>query len=186
VPWLFVLGVVVSVELVVWTGQATDWFGWTPQGAVSPSSPPGPNPNPFNETVQSVIANVTYTGNLTGYFPALEEQDICNHCPRLPIEDDAHDPPTAGFWFYFNVTNNAPYTESIVNFTLTTSGANPQLFLPGYVVCCAPSYNSYAAQVVFPSGLTVGLGAFVTAASLPNVGPSGFILYFNVTAPQTP
>jgi hypothetical protein len=183
VPWTLLLGVVLAAEIVVWTGVATNWFGPVP--GVPGTTSPGPNPNPYNETVAAVIANVTYTGNLSGYFPALQNENVCGHCPALPFMDDNYTPAVAGFWFYFNVTNNAAYYETFVNFTLTTSGANPQLFTPGYVRCCYPGYESYAAQVGFTPGMTWGVEAFVYAASLPNVGPSGFVLYFNVTAPYS-
>jgi hypothetical protein len=183
VPWTLLLGAVLSAEIVVWTGVATDWFGLTSSGGSSGGTSPGPNPNPYNETVRSVVANVTYTGNLSGYFPALQGQDICGHCPARPFTDDNYAPPVAGFWFYFNVTNTAAYYETIVNFTLSTSGANPHLFTPGYARCCYPQYQSYAGMVGFTPGRTFGLEAFVYAASLPDVGPSGFVLYFNVTAP---
>jgi hypothetical protein len=183
IPWLIILGVVVSAEIVVWTGQATNWFGWVP-GTTGSSSPSGPNPNPYNETVQAVVANVTYTGNLTGYFPALQMANVCNGCPRLPVVQTNHTPPNLGFRFYFNVTNTAEYLETIVNFTLATSGTNGQLFMPGYVVCCYPSYGSYSAVVMFTPGQTVGVEVYVHAVSLPDVGPAGYTLYFNVTSPQ--
>ena len=183
IPWLIILGVVVSAEIVVWTGQATNWFGWVPATKGSGTGPAGPNPNPYNETVEAVIANVTYTGNLTGYLPALEQENVCNHCPRLPVVQTNHTPPNLGFRFYFNMTNNAAYYESIVNFTMTTSGANPQLFMPGYVVCCYPAYGSYSAVVGFTPGQTIGVEVYVHAVSLPNVGPAGFVIYFNVTSP---
>lgn len=180
VPWTFLLGAVLAAEIVVWTGVATNWFGLAP--GASSGTTPGPNPNPYNEVVQGVIANVTYSGNLSDYFPALQNQEVCGHCPAQPFMDDNYSPPVAGFWFYFNVTNTAAYYESIGNFTLSTSGANPQLFTPGYAKCCYPHYLSYAAAAGFTPDQTFGLEVFVYATSLPDVGPSGFILYFNVTA----
>jgi hypothetical protein len=181
-PVTLLLGAVLAAEIVVWTGVATNWFGVIPAGGSSPKGTPEPNPNPYNETVRKVVAAVNYTGNLSGYFPALQGLDICGHCPAVPFNDTAFSPPVAGFWFYFNVTNTASYYESISNFTVTTSGANPNLFLPGYAKCCYPGFLSFVAQVGFVPGQTFGLEAFVHAAFLPNVGPSGFTLYFNVTS----
>lgn len=183
VPWTFILGVVLSAEIIVWAGVATNWFGSFSSGTSNGTTAPGPNPNPYGELVQAVIAHIVYTGNLSGYFPALQDQNVCGHCPAQPFTDDNYSPPVAGFWFNFNVTNTAPYDESIVNFTLNTSGANPQLFRPGIVRCCYPTYQSPAAQLVFILDQTLGLKVFVYAASVPDVGPSGFILYFNVTSP---
>lgn len=182
VPWTLLLGVVLCAEIVLWTGVATNWFGPATAGG-SGTNPPGPNPNPYNELIRGVVVNVTYTGNLSGYFPALENQDVCGRCPALPFMDDNYTPPVAGFWFYFNVTNDAAYYETIANFTLSTSGTNPELFVPGYAKCCYPWFESYAAMVGFTPGQTFGLAAFVYAPSIPDVGSSGFVLYFNVTAP---
>lgn len=178
-----VLSAVLSAEIVLWAGVGTDWFGLAASGSSSGTTAQGPNPNPYNETVQHVYADVTYTGNLTGYFPALEGVDICNHCPARPFTDDEFTPPVAGFWFYFNVTNKASYDESITNFTLATSGANPELFVPGYALVGYPTYLSRAARVQFLPDQTIGMAAFVYAVSIPDVGPGGFVLYFNVTAP---
>ena len=182
-PWTYLLGVVLSAEIVVWTGVATNWFRPTSSTTSSGTTPTGPNPNPYDEVVQAVFVNVTYSGNLSGYFPALQDQDVCGHCPARPFTDENYSPPVAGFWFYFNVTNTAAYWETIANFTLSTSGANPQLFTPGYAKCCYPNYNIYVGGLGFTPGQAFGLEVFVYAASLPDVGSAGFTLYFNVTAP---
>ena len=185
-PWTLVLGVIICVEIVVWMGVGTDWFGWGPSH-VGTSSGNGngssPSLNPFNETIQSVLAGIRYDGNRSGYFPALDGTDVCGHCPALPFTDENYAPAVAGFWFYFNVTNTAPVFESISNFSLSTSGANPGLFTPGGLACCFPSFGSPTIAVGFLPGQTLGLAVFVHAPTIPNVGPAGFTLFFNATTP---
>jgi hypothetical protein len=73
-PWTLVLGIIISAEIIIWMGVATDWFGWGPaHGGSSPANGNGSvhSLNPFNESIQRVVAAIQYTGNLTGYFPAL-------------------------------------------------------------------------------------------------------------------
>jgi hypothetical protein len=184
-PWRLVLGAILSAEIVIWTVRATDWFGWAPgSGAPGPSGTQEPNLNPYNESIQEVVASIDYTTNASGYFPALQGTDICGHCPARPFTDYNVSPAVAGFWFYFNVTNDAPDWEWISNFSIATSGANPELFGPGFVACCYPDYyQSETNQPLFPPNATWGFAAFVQATSIPDVGPGGFVLYFNVTSP---
>ncbi|HLN50507.1 MAG TPA: hypothetical protein VK455_00375 [Thermoplasmata archaeon] len=185
-PLPLLLAAILSAEIVIGAGIATDWFWFGPaSGSSAPGGggKPGPNPNPYNETILGVWAGISYTGAMSGYFIALQGKEICGHCPAIPFTDYNFSPPVAGFWFYFNVTSNATTYETISNFTVATSGANPELFSPGFVSCCYPSYESTTARVGFTPSETVGLAAFVHAASIPDVGPSGFVLYFNVTSP---
>src|SRR5271170_2705852 len=109
-PWPLVFAAILSVEIVVGAGMATDWFWWAPAGGSSAAGgggPAGPNPNPYNETIQGVWAGINYTGTSNGYFVVLEGTNICGHCPALPYTDYNISPAVAGFWFYFNVTSNA-------------------------------------------------------------------------------
>jgi hypothetical protein len=184
-PLPIVLAAILSAEIVIGAGIATDWFWFGPASGSSTSGggKPGPNPNPYNETILGVWASINYTDAASGYFTALQGLDICGHCPARPFTDYNFSPPVAGFWFYFNVTNNGSQYETISNFTVATSGANPSLFTPGFVACCYPSYELTTAKVGFTPGETFALAGFVHAASIPDVGPSGFVLYFNVTSP---
>jgi len=182
IPWTFVLSVILSAEIFVWSGIATDWFGYGPPGSPS-TGPPPPNLNPYDEKIVHVIAGVTYHGNSTSYFPALEGKDICNHCPGLPFIDYGFSPAVLGFWFEFNVTNDATWWELMANFTVATSGPTPGLFTPGIARCCYPSFESAASYAYLEANQTVGLKILVVAPSLADVGPSGYTLYFNVTSP---
>ncbi len=171
---------------MVWTGIATDWFWWGPatgSGASGGGGHSGFNPNPYNESIREVVGGIDYLGASSGYFSALQGQDICGHCPALPFVDENYSPAEAGFWFYFNVTNNGTQWETISNFSITTSGSNPGLFKPGWVACCYPLYAQATVTVGFAGNQTWSLAGFVLAPSLPDVGPAGFVLYFNVTSP---
>ena len=173
---------IISAEIVVWSGIATDWFGYGPATS-TPGGPPGPNLNPYHEEIEHVIAGVTYIGNSTGYLPALEGKDICNHCPAPPFTDYGFSPAVLGFWFEFNVTNTAVWWESMANFSVASSGPTPGLFTPGIARCCYPSFESSASYAYLEPNQTVGLEILVVAPSLADVGPSGYTIYFNVTSP---
>jgi len=180
-PWTLLLGAILSAELVIWAGIGTDWFAWG--GRSTTRTPPSPNLNPFNDSVQSVLAGINYTGNLTGYFAALEGNEICGHCPAHPFTNENFSVPVVEFRFFFNVTNSATQWEAITNFTLVTSGTDPGLFTPGGGRCCYPTYTILTGYVDFSPGQTIGLAVYAYASSLPDVGPPGFVLYFNVTSP---
>lgn len=172
-------------------GRATSWYGLVPysastsHGGTVHTPPSGPNLNPYNEAVQAVLASITYNGNSSGYFAALEGTQLCDRCPVVPHTDDLFSPPFVGFWFYVNVTNSANQWETLTNFTVSTSGTDPTLFTLEWVVCCYPLYQYLvlADGAGFTAHQTLGLGVFTEAAQLPDVGPSGFTLDFNVTSP---
>jgi len=187
--WTLILVGVVAAEVVVGLGRASNWYGFGPYvppntGTVSPP-PSGPNLNPYNETISAVLASITYTGSSSGYFAALQGTQICPRCPVIARTESVFSPPFVGFPFYVNVTNGAGQWETLSNFTLSTGGANPTLFVLALVVCCYPLYQYLvlADGVGFVPDQTLGLGGFAEAGELPDVGPAGFTLYFNVTSP---
>ncbi len=185
-PWVAVACV---AAVVIEGGAVTGWFGLSglfapPGGGTAPS---GPNPNPYDENVTGIWAQVTYTNGNRSSFPALQGTNLCSGCPRLPPVNRSYSPPVAGIWFYFTVTNYGTNGTSISNFTLTTSGADPTLFRLVGVVCCAPTYEEVVVRAYFtpyPSiGDSLSFAAYAVATAIPNDGSLGYALYFNVTAP---
>jgi hypothetical protein len=170
---------------VIEVGAVTSWFGLpallSPHGGGS--TPSGPNPNPFNENITGIWAQVTYTNGNRSSFPALQGTNLCSGCPKLPPVNRSYDPPVSGIWFYFAVTNYGKNATSISNFTLSTSGADPSLFRLVGVVCCAPTYQEVVTSVYFTSMTSFSLAAYAVATAIPNDGSLGYALYFNVTAP---
>jgi len=152
-----------------------------PHGSGS-SGPPGPGPNPFDENVTAVLSSIIYgTGDHS--FPSLQGVQLCGQCPAAPTENASYDPPVAGLWFYFNVTNVGSNWTYLANFTLTTSGSNPHLFTLAGVVCCSPTYSEIVLRIGFTPGAHYGFRAYVIASSIPYDGATGYSLYFNATSP---
>jgi hypothetical protein len=183
------IAVVCVVAVLIEVGAVTNGFGLAhllfPSKGTSPG-PSGPNPNPYNETILAVTASIVY-GTGRGEFPALQGTDLCNLCPALPLENASYDPPVAGFWFFFNVTNEGTNGTHIGNFTLGTSGSEPHLFRMVNVVCCSPRYEEVVTAVYFTpvgtTGSSFGLAAYVIASSIPPTVLGGYTLYFNSTSP---
>lgn len=180
--WIAVAAV---AAVLIEVGAVTDGFGvpgLLASHGSSGSSPPGPNPNPYNELVNAVWASVTYsTANRS--FPDLQGTNLCSRCPVEPAENASYDPPVAGLWFYFVVKNEGQNWTTMANFTLTTSGADAHLFRLVGVVCCAPTYEEVVTDVGFTPGTSYGFGAYAIASSVPFDGTAGYSLYFNVTSP---
>ena len=174
--------------VLIEVGAVTNGFGLAPllSKGPSPTGPPGPDPNPYNETILAVTASVVY-GNGKGLFPALQGTDLCSRCPALPRENASYDPPVAGFWFFVNVTNEGTNGTYLANFTLGTSGTNPHLFRMVGVVCCWPGYEEVVSRVYFTpdgsAGSKFGLAAYVIASAIPSTASGGYTLYFNSTSP---
>jgi hypothetical protein len=170
--------------VVIEVGAVTEGFGLV--GLLTShrgTGPGGPNPNPYGELVVAVLASITY-GSSDHAFPALQGAQLCALCPVVPPENTSYDPPVAGLWFYFNVTNTGSNYTYLANFTLTTSGASPELFtLVGGVLCCAPAYHEVVHGVWFTAGERFGFRAYAIATSIPDDGPTGYTLYFNATSP---
>jgi hypothetical protein len=175
--------------VVIEVGAVTDGFGipgLLQRGGGSSSGPSGPNPNPYDENITAVLASIAYGGSAQP-FPSLAGTNLCLGCPVAPKENPTYDPPVAGLWIYFNVTNVDSTLAYLANFTLATSGSEPSLFGLVSVVCCysphGTSYGETVSRVVFAPDATIGFAAYAIAASIPNDGPTGYILYFNSTSP---
>jgi len=178
--------------VVIEVGAVTDGFGiGSLLASRGPSSSGSPGPNPYGEEVTAVYASLSGSG--AGSFPSLEGTNLCliPACPATPKEDTTYDPPVAGMWFFFNVSNVGSTGAYLSNFTLTTSGSEPHLFELVAVKCCyagsgASSYGEVVTSVYFTSsgsGSYHGLAAYAIAASIPDDGPTGYALYFNATSP---
>ena len=170
--------------VLIEVGAVTDGFGlagwFTSHGGSGPS---GPDPNPYQEILVGVFAAITY-GTSDHPFPALQGAQLCARCPVAPPENTSYDPPVAGLWFYFNVTNTGENYTYLANFTLTTSGPNPVLFvLAGGIYCCAPTYHEIVTRLGFTPHEMFGFRAYVFATSVPDDGPTGYTLYLNSTSP---
>ncbi len=186
--WPLLVAAVAVVAIVLGAGLATNWFGLTSVGAATGNGggtgPPGPNPNPYNETIRGLIGGIVYQGASSGYFPALDDKQLCGPCPAMPFRDANFTPPYAAYLFYFNVTNTGSAIETLANYTVATGGTNPTLFHLQGVYCCSPSYTEPTTMIQFTKDTTYRLAVYVYAAPpLPDVGVLGFELYFNATSP---
>lgn len=178
-----------AVAVLVEVGAVTNGFG-VPALLVrhgGSASGPGVDPaNPYDVNVTVIRAAIVY-GEGVEVFPALQGANLCPGCPATPRENTNFTPPVAGLWFYFNVTNVADNISILANFTLTTSGTNPHLFILADVLCCYPSYGEEAGDTEFgPAGSNWdawGFEALAVASYVPYNGGLGYELYFNTTSP---
>jgi len=183
------IAVACIAAVVIEVGAVTDGFGipglLQPQGTSSPP-PTGPNPNPYGEPIVAIWASVAY-GSSAQPFPNITNTNLCHDCPLTPKENTAYDPPVAGLWIYFNVTNVDATSANLGNFSLNTSGSEPALFELVSVVCCysphGPSYGEVVTRVSFTPGMTFGFAAYAFAVSIPYDGTTGYSLYLNSTSP---
>lgn len=176
---MLVIGV---AEVVLVAGVVTDWFGLGPRltsAASGGSTPPtGPDPNPFGEKVDSLEATITYSGNTTGYFPGIDQVNICGRCPLLPTTRWVPTPPQALVAIFFNVTNTGNTYHELTEFNLTAAHADQSgVFELFSIFCCsANNYDEDADLVGFVPGQTIGLEAYILAANIPSTGGVGYAL----------
>lgn len=184
--WVYLIAALCVAAIVLEVGFVTDWFGLASRPAGTSANPPstGTNPNPFNQTVRSVTASVSYRGSAAGSFPALDGTNLCPECPALPRADYSASPPEAVFSFYVNVTNTGTAFALLANFSLRTvnyAGAGP--FALRAVLCCSPTYSEGADSLGFLPGQTLGLAGVAYATYVPDNGPLGYELAFSATSP---
>ena len=167
------------------------FFGLLHHGSSAPSTPTGPNLNPYNETILSFTSDVT--GSAATYLPSLEHQELCpaSECPGLPQMFLNWTPIVIGLAFYFNVTNQAANDTHVSLPTLGISGTNPTVF---YLItlCCYTNTNQKYDEALAgtftllpfgSAGDRVGLKAMVySEVVIPQNAAGGYALYFNVTA----
>jgi hypothetical protein len=176
------VGIGCLVAVLVEVGVVTNGFGLLNPAPAAPPAP-GPNPNPYGELIGKVLAAIIYNGQGPDPFPSLNGGELCVHCPELPKTNTSYNPPVAGIWFYFNVTNGGSNGTTISNFTLKTSGSDTSLFKLVGVVCCYPHYAETTASLYFTPGQTFGLGAYAYATLVPYDGPVGYNLTLHLTSP---
>lgn len=182
-PLLFVAVLVCVAAVFIEVAATTHFFG-----LVQPSSGGGstlPSLNPYGEVIFAVNSSVTYHSGSSGYFPALDGTDLCQYtCPKTPVLVSNNGNTSIGVFFYVNVTNTATTDESLSNLTLTTSGANTDLFSL-VLICCYPTYQEpFSKWTDAASGATVGLRgyAYVTVP-IPYTGAGGYSLLLESTSP---
>jgi hypothetical protein len=189
---IFRWAVVACVAAVlIEVGAVTDGFGIPAairHGGGSSSGPGFDPANPYDENVTEILSSISYGGGRE-VFPALQGSDLCDPgCPEAPTEMFFnYTPPVAGLWFYFNVTNVGPNISVLSNFTLSSSGPDPHLFVLAGITCCYPTYEEEVGSTDFgPSGSdwdAWGFSALVVSSYIPSDGPTGYVLYLNSTSP---
>ncbi len=183
------VGVLCVAAVVIESAVVTNGFGLaTKKSSSSSNGIPGPNPNPAGELVTSVTGQLTYSGSGSNPFPALSGGDLCPGCPKLPKEYTNNGTNFDGLWFYFNVSNAGKNGTTLSNFSLTTSGANPHLFVLLGVECCYTTHSTPYSEptdhlYVPPNSSPIGLAVFVTALAIPGDGTTGYALTLHMTCP---
>jgi hypothetical protein len=160
----------------------TNGFGLLAAKSTGGSTPPGPNPNPYEVNVTGLSSDLAYSGGGTNPFPALVDGQLCNRCPVAPKENANYSNLGSVLFIYFNVTNTGSNWTTLGNFTLTTSGTNPHLFTLQSITV-GPSYNEPTTLTGFTPGQTKALLAFVSASTLPANGGVGYALTLHMTCP---
>jgi len=178
------VGIACALAVVIEVGVVTNAFGLASLGkSTGGSGSNGPNPNPSDEMVTSVVGAMTYNGGGADPFPNLQGTNLCAKCPVVPKVNANVTPAVAVLWVYFNISYSGSSDTTISNFTLTSSGSNASLFkLAGVFVY--PRYSEPATEVLFNPGIPpVGLGIELTSTSIPNDGTTGYALTFHLTSP---
>ena len=153
----------------------TNGFGLLGTHGTGGTTPPGPNPNPYDVNVTSVTSDVAYHGPGLNPFPGLVGAELCDRCPVAPRADYNFTPAVAVLYVYFNVTNTGGNWTNLSNFTLTTSGSDPGLFTLASITQ-GPDYSEPTNFTSFTPGMTKPLLATITAESVPPNGSSGYSL----------
>ena len=182
------LGLACLAAVTVEAGVLTGWFGLsstaTSVAAVGNTAPWGPDPNPYNETIQAVYASISYSGPSSGYFSIRPAGNLCPGCPMRPQLDQSQNPPVAGFHFFFNVTNSGTEYLSFANFTLAVVGtASASPFGLRGVLCCFPNYEELTPGASLTPGQSLGFLVYVTATRIPSNDGHGYALELRATAP---
>jgi hypothetical protein len=184
------IGVACLAAVVIEVGATTDLFGLGGllKSSGTTSGSPGPNPNPYNEIVYSVLGAIDYTdGNRT--LLGLEGAELCSRCPAVPLVNENYSPPVAGVWFYFNITNDGSNWTTLSHFQVSTSGSDPELFVLVAVVCCYPGYSENVTlsgpgfSPATEGSQPTGLAGYAIALSIPYDGAAGYNITFSATSP---
>jgi hypothetical protein len=185
---VLVVALVCVAAVVVEIGATTHFFGLLQpaSGAGGPHS----NLNPYHELIFAVNSTIAYNSGESGYFPALDGTELCpfHICPKTPVLVTKNGNTSIGIFFYVNVTNTGASDESLGNFTLTTSGADPQLFSLA-VFCCysssSPSYTEpFSKWTDAAPGAIVGLEGYAYSLTvIPYTGAGGYSLVLGSTSP---
>jgi hypothetical protein len=179
---LTVVAIGCAAAVIAATALVTDGFGLAKYLRGSSGGSPGPDPNPYGEKVNSVTGALVYLGSGgTGYIHNFTGYDLCSPCPIAPPENTTYNPPVAGLWVYFNVTNAGPNVSSFGNFSVTTSGSDPGLFELNFSACCYPTYDGTDDSYIGP-GLTFGFAIFLVAPSIPDNNGTGYAVVLHATS----
>jgi hypothetical protein len=182
--------VVVVVVIVAVSGLLT--LGLHPASTPAPTPP---NLNPFDEQITAVWGNVVYTGSESGYFAALQHQDLCGAVCNVLRLIPALSTPTFGMLFFFNVTNTEANGQNLSEPQLGISGDDPTVFNLETLCCYSTESQPYSEPLTVGlhfsgsgnDGATIGLEGFVyTTATIPQSDTGSYVLYLNVTSLSSP
>jgi hypothetical protein len=159
------------------------------------TGPTPPNLNPYDEQIDHVWGNIVYTGSQSGYFVALQHQDLCGAgCETLHLIP-TQTTPTIGILFFFNVTNTAATGQNLSTPQLGISGSDQSAFQLATLCCYSSESQPYSEPLTGPlhfspsgdTGSTIGLEGFVySTATIPESTLGYYVLYFNVTSLSSP
>ena len=168
--------------MLIEVGVVTSGFGLLRSG--SSSGPSSPNLNPNKEAILAIFSAVTYRGSGSGYFSNLTDRNLCAGTCPLVLASVPANRSEFGIFFYLNVTNNASSTERLANFSLSTGGANPDLFSFAVGCCFHDNYSEDVSVLDALPHTTTGLRGFVfTNEVIPYTSAGGYTVYFNSTSP---
>ena len=186
---LLIVGFACAVAILVEVGAITGCFGlagwhWGSQG------PTAPDLNPYGERILAITGNTTYFGPIHGYFPSLDDTNLCGpKCPELPRQwpSDGILPDEVGVFFYYNVTNTANILVNLSQPVVSTSGPVSTLFFLETFCCYTTTDPPYVELIdsAIPAspGLEFGLEGYAyTTEPLPTVVSGGYTLYVNFTS----
>ncbi|HYK92478.1 MAG TPA: hypothetical protein VEY07_00335 [Thermoplasmata archaeon] len=184
--WLVATVVLELAVVVFFAGVFTSWFGLVNAGG-SPSGggPPGSDPNPHAEKVNSVALGIVYSGNTSGYFSIRPAGNACTGCPESPSVDLRFGAPIADIVVYLNLTNTGNAYHEVTSWNVSATnfaGADP--FYVRAVLCCYNSYAESAELLGLVPGQTFGLALLIAADSIPANGGAGYSLEFVGVSPS--
>ncbi|HTP54766.1 MAG TPA: hypothetical protein VML94_07420 [Thermoplasmata archaeon] len=193
-PTMLVVGTLCVAAVVIEVAVLSGVLSLSPHHGGA-SGPTPPNLNPYDEQIDHVWANIVYTGGQSGYFVALQHQDLCGAACQTLHPISTQTTPTIGILFFFNVTNTASTDQNISLPQLGISGSDQSVFKLATLCCYTAAGESYSEPLVGPlpflasgnTGSTIGLEGFVySTVTIPESSLGYYVLYFNVTSLSSP
>ncbi len=169
--------------VLIEAGAVTDGFGIPSLLARHSSPSSAPNPNPFEEKVLAVDPKLVYGMGGASTFSFPNGADLCSRCPMVPVVNTNVTPAVAGVWVYFNITYHGQNYTHVANFSVSTSGANGNLFTLGCVSLQSSRCNEQLVGLSFLHNQTWAVEVYVYAASVPYNGGDGYTITFRMTSP---